>query len=55
MKLLQRGKKVTRIYNKYIKLEQRICCLKERVTSDPPQMQWHDYLDNVSYLIKHNQ
>lgn len=55
MKLLQRGKKVKRIYNKYVKLEQRICSLKERVTSDPPQMKWIDYLDNISYLIKHNE
>ncbi|KAF0746435.1 MULE domain-containing protein [Aphis craccivora] len=48
MKLLQRGKKVKRIYKKYVKLEQRICSLKERVTSDPPQMKWIDYLDNIS-------
>ncbi|KAL4149879.1 hypothetical protein QTP88_003730 [Uroleucon formosanum] len=54
MKLFQRGKQVKRIYNKYIKLEQIICCLEERVTSDPPQMKWIDYLDNISYLIKHN-
>ncbi|KAL4136171.1 hypothetical protein QTP88_007735 [Uroleucon formosanum] len=55
MKLLQRGKQVKRIYNKYIKLEQRICCLKERVTNDPPQIKWIDYLDNISYLIQHNE
>jgi len=55
MKLLQRGKKVKRIYNKYVKLEQRICSNKERVTSGPPQMKWIDYLDNISYLIKHNE
>uniref|UniRef100_A0A2S2NXW4 FLYWCH-type domain-containing protein n=1 Tax=Schizaphis graminum TaxID=13262 RepID=A0A2S2NXW4_SCHGA len=46
---------IKKIYNKYVKLEQRICSLKERVTSDPLQMKWINYLDNISYLIKHNE
>jgi hypothetical protein len=52
MKLLNRGKKVKRIYKEYIKLEERIAILKERVTSN--QMEWIEYLDNISYFIKHN-